>query len=195
MPTERIFHAFTDLPEHRGDIIITSQCRFAELRRRRILGNVIVESFSSGFVLEDLVIDGGSLRVQGGCFQGRLSGIFVDGSTASPAAIHIGDGAGTVCTTLTLERLNARWAKHWGLHITNQVSLTAIGLAADDCGKAGGAGGILAVSAHGSYSGLNLESNDIGVRFYDCYASVTGPNWKDNKTPVLIQGGKVDIRP
>lgn len=199
MPTESIvsnFVNFTDAPLHVGDIVIRSQSRFAELKRRRIQGNVIIEPFCSHFVLEDLHILKGHLRVHGGCFQGRIAGVFIDEAPNSDPAYWIGDGAGTVCTTLTLERLQARWARGWGIHITNQVSLTAIGLAADECGKGGGGtGGMLLVSAHGTYQGLNCESNQIGARFYDCRASVTGYNLADNQTPLIIDGGKVDVRP
>jgi hypothetical protein len=192
MPTESISCAFADLPLTVGDIIIKAESRFAEIKHRRIQGSVYVEGFCSQFVLENLHITKGRLQIAGGCFQGKLSGIFVDEcQDAKEPAILVGDGAGTICTTLTLERIWTRWAKTWGIRVTNQTSLTAIGLAADVCGI----GGIQCVSAHGTYVGLNCESNPIGVWFYDCTASVSGHNWADNQTPVRVSGGNVDIRP
>lgn len=201
MPTETIvsnFVSFTDAPLHIGDIIIRSQSRFAELKHRRIQGNVIIEPFCSHFELERLHITKGRLRVMGGCFQGRIAGVFIDETQGNDPALWVGDGGGTVCTTLTLERIQTRWAQGWGIHLTNQVTLTAIGLAADECGKAGGeTGGMLLVSAHGNYSGLNCESNNIGIRFYGCQAVVNGHNLKDNKKPLIIDGpdSKVEVRP
>ncbi len=186
-PLMVIRSAFTDLEEHRGDIVIREQSRFARLTRLRVYGNVIVEPFCSQFVLEDLYIVGGQLRVMGGCWQGRIASIFVD--EAPDIGIHIGDGTGTVCTTLTLDRLCVRAAQSWGIHLTNQVALTAIGLAADGCGKGSRTGGLLLVSAHGSYLGLSCESNnEVGAKFYDCRASVSGPNWLDNPIPYVVEG-------
>jgi hypothetical protein len=83
-----------------------------------------------------------------------------------------------------------RWAQQWGLYVTNQTAFALHGVSTDGCNQLHlpGVGGMLCVSAHGTYVSPSAESNPVGMKFFDCRAVVTGANLRDNEVPVVLDG-------
>jgi hypothetical protein len=167
-----------------GPVTVPAQSRFVRIARQRIVGDVIIETQASHVVIEDCYIVG-RVIVAGGAFHCSLDNLWVD--DAPGHGVMIGDGAGMAGCGNSTRHVHVRRALGWGFLIQNQQAFLLDASSAD----VSGSGGMLAVSAHGTYLSPSAESNPIGMSFFDCRGTVIGMNLLDNAEPYRNGGASL----